>query len=110
MVTTCASGSKLRESLSSSEDRFALRIAAGKPKLELLVEEVAKHQIEERGILVRVSTTQTGEQRIPATDKLDVPRHPSSIRASGYARFAGLPALGVSTILINLPTLLIPRV
>src|SRR5205807_1934852 len=81
----------VRESLPAPEDRFALRVAAGKPKLVLLVEVVAKHAIDERGVVVRVSTPQTGEQRIPATDKLDVRRHRSAKYPAVWARRSSAP-------------------
>jgi hypothetical protein len=83
---------QLRESFSSPEDRFALRVASGKPKLVPLVEVVAKYPIEERGVVVRVSPPQTGEQRIPATDKLDVRRHRSAQYRTGSSRLDAIVA------------------
>jgi hypothetical protein len=70
---------------------YALRVAAWKPKLELLVEVVANHPIEERGVVVRVSTPQTGEQRIPATNKLDVRRHRSNKYPAALGRRSWAP-------------------
>ena len=75
------------ESLSAPEDRLPLRIVAGKPKLELLVEPAVNKRIVEDGGIIRVHVPQVGGQRIEATDKLDVLRHRSAKYRAGSSSY-----------------------
>jgi hypothetical protein len=91
-------GAQSSLSLPAPEDRLALRVAAGKLKLVLLVEKVTKRPIEKGVILVGVCVSQIRKQRVPATDKLNVLRHgPPSIPRVGSGPMLALPALGRAT-------------
>ena len=87
-------GGYLRESLSPSEDRLALRVAAGKLKLILVIEEHAERPIGERGIVAGTHLPQIGKHRVPAAHYLHVlPRHRLIRKAGcfeGTARLAEL--------------------